>query len=42
MISALRGGVTTSEMATVVPERVAQWKPYSFSASRLAATCTLL
>ena len=37
---ALAVGVATSEMAIVTPERVAQRKPASFSASRLAATST--
>ena len=37
---AFSGGVTTSPMETVTPERVAQWKPAAFSASRVAATCT--
>ena len=35
------GGVTTSSMEMVTPERVAQWKPVSLRASSVAATCTL-
>ena len=30
-----------SEMATVTPERVAQWKPAAFRLSSVAATMTL-
>jgi hypothetical protein len=34
-------GVTTSSMEIVTPERVAQWNPAAFRASRVAATATL-
>ena len=37
----MRGGVTTSSMEIVTPERVAQWKPAALSASSVAATCDL-
>ena len=40
--SPLDAGVTTSAIEMVAPERVAQWKPRSFSASSTAATSTLL
>lgn len=33
-------GTTTSEMATVTPDRVAQWKPEAFRLSSVAATTT--
>ena len=36
----LRGGVTTSSIEIVTPERVAQWKPVLFNASSVAATVT--
>jgi hypothetical protein len=35
---ALVGGAMTSSNETVTPDRVAQWKPISFSASSVAAT----
>ena len=37
-ISSFSGGMMTSPMATVMPERVAQWKPASLSRSRVCAT----
>ena len=40
-IACFDGGVTTSSMAIVMPARVAQWNPADFSASSVAATCTL-
>src|SRR5665647_2433453 len=39
-ISALLSGVATSLIEMLSPENVAQWKPASLSASRLAATST--
>ncbi len=39
-ISAFFGGVTTSSIEIVTPERVAQRKPASLRASSVAATCT--
>ena len=39
-MAALFGGATTSSMPIVTPDRVAQWKPASLSASSAAATCT--
>jgi hypothetical protein len=41
-ICTLSGGVVTSSMETVTPERVAQWKPASLRASSDAATSTLV
>ncbi len=38
---ALFGGVVMSRVATVTPERVAQWKPASLMRSSAAATSTL-
>ena len=40
-MAALAAGVATSEMEIVTPERVAQRKPASLSASSDAATSTL-
>jgi len=40
-MAVLLSGVVTSEIATVQPERVDQWKPASLRASRDAATWTL-
>ena len=40
-IAALFGGATTSSIAIVTPDLVAQWKPASLSASSAAATSTL-
>ena len=39
-ISRLRGGAMTSSMPMVTPDQVAQWKPASLSASRVAASAT--
>ena len=39
-ISAFFGGVTTSSMAIVMPERVAQWKPADLRLSSVFATGT--
>jgi hypothetical protein len=39
-VLAFVGGVTTSSIEIVTPERVAQWKPVSFNASSVAATST--
>ena len=39
-ISGLRGGAMTSSMPIVTPDQVAQWKPASLSASRVAASAT--
>ena len=35
------GGTTTSEIAIVTPDRVAQWKPASLSLSSVRATVTI-